>query len=222
MKFRTMMGILIVSTLTLAGCNGAASAPAGNPEVETRPNAESARSMDTTNQLVLGTLMLEETSDAVTPEQAATLLPLWQLLQGGTLQSDAETEALLKQIEATLSDAQRQTIADMDLTMDNIQTWAQENGIEMNEFAPPEGAGGFGGNGTMSDEDRQAMAAQFQNMTEEERAEAMAERGFERPEGAGEGTRGNGQRPAAGMGMMRGGNVLLTPLIELLSARASE
>ena len=32
---------------------------------------------------MLGTIRLEETENAVTPQQAKSLLPLWQSLQGG-------------------------------------------------------------------------------------------------------------------------------------------
>ena len=58
--------------------------------------------LDATNELVLGMLRLEDTTDAVTPEQAAELLTLWQIVASGSLKSAAETEAVLKQIEGRL------------------------------------------------------------------------------------------------------------------------
>ena len=64
----------------------------------------------------------------------------------------------------------------------------------------------------------------MQDMTPEERATAMAELGIEAPEGAGEGGGFGGGAGARGGGVRggTGGNVVLTPLIELLTARAAE
>lgn len=47
------------------------------------PNA-----LDTGSQLGLGTMVLEEMADTITPQQAAALLPLWQDVQGKILQGD--------------------------------------------------------------------------------------------------------------------------------------
>ena len=52
--------------------------------------------LSVSNQLVLGTVLLEETEYAVTPEQAATLLLLWQALQGGVT-AQAEADARVEQ-----------------------------------------------------------------------------------------------------------------------------
>ena len=66
----------------------------------------------------------------------------------------------------------------------------------------------------MSEEDRAAMREQFQSMTEDERATAMAESGMERPEGGAAGRGGGG-----GFGSS---NAALQPLIDLLTERAAE
>jgi hypothetical protein len=49
-----------------------------------------------TMQLSLGTLRLEDTDQAVAPEQAPKLLPLWQALQSGAIQNSAERNAVYK------------------------------------------------------------------------------------------------------------------------------
>ena len=54
-----------------------------------------------TNQLILGILRLEETDDAVNGAQAATMLPLWQALQSGSIQNQSERAAILRQIEGS-------------------------------------------------------------------------------------------------------------------------
>ncbi len=81
------------------------------------------------SQLALGTLRLEGTKDAVTPAQAKTLLPLWQAIQNGVLQNDAETNAVLKQIEGTMTAEQLAAIAAMQLTTEDMMAYAQENGL---------------------------------------------------------------------------------------------
>jgi hypothetical protein len=157
------------------------------------------------NRLALGTLELEDGGDAVTAAQAAELLPLWQVIQGGSLKSDAETEAVLEQIEGKMTEPQLAAIEAMGLTFEDMQAWMQEQGIEIP--ARPEGRqGGLGAFGDLSEEERAQMREQLQ--TPEERAMRMAEMGVQRPEGA-EGRPGGVQ-----------GNVVLEPLIELLTERA--
>ena len=50
---------------------------------------ESNIALDATTELALGTLKLEGTENAITPAQAGELLPLWQIIQGGSLKSAA-------------------------------------------------------------------------------------------------------------------------------------
>ena len=87
-----------------------------------------------TNQLVLGILRLEETDDAVNGAQAATMLPLWQALQSGSIQNPSERAAIMRQIEGALSEAQIEAIGAMQLTFTDMTDWAQANGIEMPQF----------------------------------------------------------------------------------------
>jgi hypothetical protein len=186
------------------------------------------------SQLVLGTFRLEGTGTAITAEQAKTLLPMWQALQAGSLQSDAETNAVLKQIEGAMTAEQLTAIAAMHLTMEDLGAWTQEQGVDM---APPPGAlggsGGFAPPNGMSEEEMAAMRATaeaggglpgeggfpgegspFGNMSEEERAamRATAE--------AGGMTFGGGRGPAGtGNGQLK---MMATQVVKLLTARAAE
>jgi hypothetical protein len=122
-----------------------------------------------------------------------------------------------KQIEGKMTASQLAAIEAMGLTMEDMQAWMQEQGIEMP--APPQGQGGPGAVGDLSDEERAKMRQEMQSLTPEERATRMAEMGIERPQG-GTGMQGGapgGSRP----GGARGGNVLLEPLIQLLTERAA-
>ncbi len=122
MKQTTIMGILLMLMVALAACGGEAAAPA-----ERGALPESLR-------LSLGTLMLEETPQAVTAEQAQELLPLWQMLralQQSDTAAQAEIEAILKQIQAAMTSEQLAAIEGMDLSPANMRTVFQELGLGM-------------------------------------------------------------------------------------------
>lgn len=191
--------------------------------------------LPTTMQLVLGTLKLEEGTEAVTPEEAGKLLPLWQAVQGGTITNGAERNALYKSIESSMDAAQLQAIAAMKLTFTDMSDWASANGIEMpqgSQFGQGRQNGG-GANSpfaALTDDQR----AQLRNLSPEERQARLKEWGIEIPQGGfgggnngnggnGGGAQGNGGNGTGNPG--RGGgraNVLIAPLIELLTARAAE
>jgi hypothetical protein len=216
-----LMVVVLVATLALAACNKAEPTPEPLlvPEGEvTGPRG----SLQGITGLALGTLKLEGTEYAVTPEQAAAMLPLWRAVQGGTLQGAAETEAVLKQIEGVLDEDQLAAIDGMELTFRDIGAWMEEQGIEMP--APPGGReGGQGGGGAfadMTEEERNRFRQEMQNMTPEQRATRLAEMGIELPEGGVQGGRPGGG--VGGFGVRGGGNVLLDPLVELLGERAGE
>jgi hypothetical protein len=106
-------------------------------------------------QLALGILRLEGTPQAVTPAQAKTLLPLWQAFQGSALQNQTERNAVLKQIEGTLTAEQVKAIAHMQLTQDDMRGWMDEHGMQ----GPPGNRGPVGPPGDMTDEQRAAFLA---------------------------------------------------------------
>jgi len=194
--------------------------------------------LSVSNQLMLGTLLLEETEHAVTPEQASALLPLWQALQGSGVTAQAEVNAVLKQIEGTMTSEQLQAITAMQLTQEDLQNWMQEQGMGSGDGFPGEGtvdpdaratrraqAGDSGGMPPGSGEgmppgggemppEMATRQAEYENMSEEERealrATAQAGGGFP---GAGGGRGGPTGRQS---------NFLLNPLIELLEVRAGE
>ncbi len=239
--------VLAVAGAMLAGCGGGASSSA-TPESGSVPVATAGvytsaalvtsyeNALPANSQLALGTLRLEGTKDAVTPAQAKTLLPLWQAIQNGVLQTDAETNAVLKQIEGTMTAEQLAAIAAMQLTAEDVTAYAQENGVAMGSppgagamATPPAGSaqGGPGGFGNLTEEERAAMRATaeaggfggssqggqgFGNMTAEQRAamRATAEAG---------GVTFGGSRGGGGQGFL---TMLAKPLVDLLTQRAAE
>ncbi len=250
---RWMTLILTMATLLALSSCGRGEEPAADSSSEAAANASQASGSDganqtpssalasnyegalpPTNQLVLGILRLEETDDAVNGAQAATMLPLWQALQSGSIQNPSERAAIMRQIEGALSEAQIEAIGAMQLTFTDMTDWAQANGIEMPQFGQggrqgQAGQGGQGGQGRqagqggqggifadMSEEERAAFRQEMQNLSPEERTERLREMGVEVPEG---GFRGSGGQGRAGGGGLFA--LLYDPLIELLQSKAS-
>lgn len=234
MRFQTVLISILVLVLPMALLAACASSDPTQVVEEAVSSSYTSEILDTSytgalsaaNQLMLGTLLLEETEHAVTPEQATVLLPLWQALQGGGVTIQTEINAVLKQIEGEMAQEQLEAIAAMQLTQEDLRAWMEEQGM------------GFpGAGGDMTDEEREAARAtrqasgggpdsgemppematrwaEFENMTDEEReaARATMQAGGGFPGGGG-GQGGSGGRRA---------NFLLRPLIEMLEERAGK
>ncbi len=246
---RAILGLLILATvLALSSCNRNSEAAADDANTtSSEPQEEEGAATDSastsalasnyegalppTNQLIIGIFRLEETDNAVNSAQAATMLPLWQALQSGAIQNQTERQAVLRQIEGALSEAQLEAIGSMQLTFADMNDWAQANGIELPQFgqggqagqngqnaqAGPGAQGGQGGPlADMSEEERAAFRQEMQDLSPEERAERLQELGVEVPEGGFQ--RGGGQGGPAGAGRFA---LLMDPLIELLQSKAS-
>jgi len=176
-------------------------------------------------QLASGTLRLEETGNAVTAEQAAALLALWQAIRGGTLQSEAESGAVLKQIEGTMSPEQLAAIAAVQLTWEDLGIWAENQGLSL---GMGEGPGLAGQGRQLSAEVRETLQAQFgdQPPGPEARATLQAqigsmsqeEREAARATAEASGGTVGGKVLGGGLGQL---TILLDPLIELLTERAA-
>ena len=112
------------------------------------------------NQLAFGILNLDGVENGITPEQAATLLPMWQALRGtirNSAAATAEVDAVLAQIEETLTLEQLDAIGAMRLTQDDLRAWAESQGIAL---GTGEGSMGGGGGRNLSDEERAARQAE--------------------------------------------------------------
>jgi hypothetical protein len=79
-------------------------------------------------ELAAGTLKLEGTAQAVTTTQAGTLLTLWQAYQSlssSDITSQVELNALVKQIQETMTNDQVRDIEAMSLTDQQVTEWLQ-------------------------------------------------------------------------------------------------
>lgn len=152
---RITIGILLILAVALAACGGdEADITTLVSDATTSAELPADITLPLSVQLSIGTLMLEGTSAAVTPAQAQGLLPLWQMLkalqESGTA-SDAETEAVLAQIEDGMTSEQLAVIEDMN--QEDVRALMQELGsarqgdAESGGLSPPEGMMPPGGGG---------------------------------------------------------------------------
>lgn len=138
---KVFLVIGLIAALVLGACSsaetGAPAAEAGAAgEVQLSADYDDALSVQA--QLALGTVRLEETELAVDEAQAAELLPLWRALQSlssSDTAAAAEIEAVVNQIQDTMTPAQIEAIAAMALTTETLAEL-----MESGELAPA----GFG------------------------------------------------------------------------------
>jgi len=197
--------LLIVAAILVTGC----SAKEETATAESAAGAATTRQMPELTKLMLGTFKLEGSENAVTPEQAGKLLPLWKMTRALS-ESDTvareELEAVGTQISKAMTDAQIAAIDEMGLTMMDTSTIMEELGIEMER---PDAAGDSDGNapavrpgGGQGPGGGQRPGGD-EMMNPEQIATLRAERGG-----------------AAGGGMMMTGGPMYDALIELLAERA--
>jgi hypothetical protein len=215
---KIVIPILLLPALILTACSSSSGTQSGSVP----SNDPSARGLPVPTQLVIGTFKLEDTDHAVTKEQATELLPLWEVykdLSSSDTAAQEEIDALIEQIQDTMTPEQTKAIADMQLTQEDVFTLMKDQGIEMsggpqtsgsqngngnNGFTPPDGGGGFPEGG-----------------------------GFAPPDGGGGFQRGNGQglspdqiataqasRGTAGGGFNRVPSAMLDALIQFLQKKA--
>lgn len=135
MKKLTLI-LLALLALTLTACGNASDATEAASPSQTDP---SAQTLSGPNLLAIGTLKLKDTPQAVTPDQAADLLPLWQVYQSLSASDNAaqeEIDALVEQIEETMTADQMSAINDLGLTPQDMFATMQELGVAMGGVRP--------------------------------------------------------------------------------------
>jgi hypothetical protein len=119
-------GALILGLTACGGTAGAATTAAGTL------NADYENALPVESQLILGTLQLEGTDNAVTADQAAELLPLWQMMKaltGSDTAAAKEKDGLIGQIEAAMTADQISAIAGLKLTQSDLFAYMQKAGL---------------------------------------------------------------------------------------------
>ena len=135
MKKKVFFATIMFLVVALASCASATETTStSDTYVSVNLPVDYESALSARNQLALGSLNLDGTPNAITPDQAVVLLPLWQALR--SLQSSGspaseEVNAVLVQIEATMTPEQLSAIREMQLTFTEMQSWATANGIEV-------------------------------------------------------------------------------------------
>jgi len=175
---KTLFTLMMILTLTLTACGGTAT------EATTASiNTDYEEALSVQLQLSAGTLKLEGTDLAVDSAQSAQLIPLWQVLSSLEESGSAapeETDALLLQIQETMTADQIEAISAMQLSLEDVGTIMQEYGLSSGMGSgetPPEGF--TPGSGRDSDVPGLSGSGSGENatgMTPEEIEAAQAER----------------------------------------------
>jgi len=97
----------------------------------TTATATASNTLSLEGQLLVGTFKLENTSLAISSAQANNLLPLWETLQSLASSNTAasqEVDAVVSQIESTMSSQQVSSITAMKLTQQDLTATAIDTG----------------------------------------------------------------------------------------------
>jgi hypothetical protein len=135
---KTTLLLLLTFTLLLTACSGTRSTGA-NSGFGAQGTA-STGNLSPALQVAIGTLKLDKTSNEITKDQAAQLLPLWetmQVLESSDTAAAEEKSALVTQIQETMTQQQMQMITGMNLTRQDMFAALQSAGLSF---------GGQGGN----------------------------------------------------------------------------
>jgi hypothetical protein len=119
-KFATLCTLLLIIAIVLGGCSSTTTA-----------SVSLSNSLSTATRLALGTLKLEGTDHALTDSQLVELLTLWQgylSLSISDITSSVELEALVSQIQTTMSPDQIKAIDALDLTDQSVSEEIQSLG----------------------------------------------------------------------------------------------
>lgn len=146
MRIFSLIGVFIL-TLGLAGCGTNKNVSTGTST--DRLNGTYPNALPVETQLVLGTLKLEGTPQAVDSATAAKLVPLYTLLQQMTTSGTSaqpEIDAVLDQIQGTMMVDQIHAIAAMKLTQTELTNFFGSSGQFSRTGTRTPGAG-FGGGG---------------------------------------------------------------------------
>jgi hypothetical protein len=158
--------LLIPLLLTLSAC-GSISLPGSqsSSSQQSSTGANAAQQPNFANQpveqkLAIGTLKLEGTDKAVTADQAKTLLPLWKAMKSlgnSSTTSQAETDALYKQIEDAMTADQMKAIKDMTLKPEDFSALMKQYNVQMPQGMPRvQGTRAANSNGANSGNGQQA------------------------------------------------------------------
>ncbi len=158
-----LSAVIAVLVIVLAACGAKASSPAttggasGASAANGTPGAANlTQPLPLAESLVIGSFKLQGTGNAINATQAGALVPLWQAyaqLTSSNTAAQAEIDAVVAQVQQTLTPAQMQAITAMKLTRRDMYTEMSSLGLTNGGASGTPGfsftprAGGTGGGG---------------------------------------------------------------------------
>lgn len=136
--------VVFLSLVLVAGLAACTSSPAANGGSSGTINTNYANAVSVQSQLAAGMLKLEGSAGAVTKTQAVPLLMLWKAirsLSANSATSQIEINAVMEQIQETLTAEQIKAIADLKLTQTNLTEVMQNASVSYSLNATPQASG---------------------------------------------------------------------------------
>jgi hypothetical protein len=141
MKKYLVVFLSLVLVVGLAACTSSSTVNGGSSGTI---NTNYANAVSVQSQLAAGMLKLEGTASAVTKTQAVPLLMLWKAirsLSANSATSQIEINAVMEQIQETLTAEQIKAIADLKLTQTNLTEVMQNASVSYSLNATPQASG---------------------------------------------------------------------------------
>ncbi len=150
-------GAKLSKTTTTSGTAGGTTGGSGGYSANGTPGARNlTQPLPLAELLLIGTFKLQGTSNAINATQAAALVPLWQAyaqLTSSNTAAQAEIDAVVSQIQQTMTPAQVQAITALKLTRQDLYTEMSSLGLTNGgasgtpgfSFTPRAGGGTTGG-----------------------------------------------------------------------------
>jgi hypothetical protein len=129
---KKLVGLILSAALVLGMT--ACSAKSSNTVSVNNPKTNGQKTLTLAQELLVGTLKLESTAQAVDKTQAVTLLTLWQAyreLQSNNSAATEEITAIVSQIQSTMTSEQLKAIDDLKLSSQDVADTMSSLGIGM-------------------------------------------------------------------------------------------
>ena len=129
MKMKKQMGLILILVLFISACSSTGSQEAALVELS-NDYAEDALSVEM--QLVVGSLILDESDQPINAELASDLVPYWKMylsLAESDSAAPEEMDAVLSEIQGMMTQDQVGYIAGLQLTQESMMTLLDDSGI---------------------------------------------------------------------------------------------
>ena len=129
MKMKKQMGLILILVLFVSACSSTGSQEAARVELSA-DYAEDALSVEM--QLVVGSLILDESDQPINAELASNLVPYWKMylsLAESDTAAPEEMDAVISEIQGMMTQDQVGYIAGLQLTQDSMMTLLDDSGI---------------------------------------------------------------------------------------------